>query len=310
MGIAMTVEIPLFKEILEKALDAVWVINEDDEIEFVNPAAEKLTGYTQEELLETKFSNLKLDFSENIFLSNPKLILNSVNNSHSKNSSNIKEFQIKTKDDRYILVEMNVFEIQKSVEGKQLFAGIMRDIQFRKSLEESQRMTMATLKKLAFIDELTMIPNRRSFYDSLKKLIASNLRHGRYASLAIVDIDNFKEINDTYGHDVGDLVLRNISKAFIENLREEDTVGRIGGEEFGFLLPETDEDGAYVVLERVRLAVKHYRFFIFENYYLNVTVSIGFVKFGSNQTLEQIIKCADIALYKSKNSGKDTISKF
>jgi two-component system cell cycle response regulator len=155
-----------------------------------------------------------------------------------------------------------------------------------------------------------MIPNRRSFYDSLKKLIASNLRHGRYAAMAIVDIDNFKEINDTYGHDVGDLVLRNISKAFIENLREEDTVGRIGGEEFGFLLPETDEDGAYVVLERVRLAVKHFRFFIFENYYLNVTVSIGFVKFGSNQTLEQIIKCADIALYKSKNSGKDTISKF
>lgn len=306
----MTLDINLFKEILEKALDAIWVVNEFDTIDYLNPAAEKLTGFTREELIDTKFSNLKIDFSENIFHSNTKLILNSENKTHAKNTSNIKEFQIKTKDDRYILVEMNVFEIQKSPEGNQLFAGIMRDIQFRKSLEENQRMTMATLKKLAFIDELTMIPNRRSFYDSLKKLIASNLRHGRYAAMAIVDIDNFKEINDTYGHDVGDLVLRNISKAFIENLREEDTVGRIGGEEFGFLLPETDEDGAYVVLERVRLAVKHFRFFIFENYYLNVTVSIGFVKFGSNQTLEQIIKCADIALYKSKNSGKDTISKF
>lgn len=306
----MTLDINLFKEILEKALDAIWVVNEFDTIDYLNPAAEKLTGFTREELIDTKFSNLKIDFPENIFHSNQLMMLNSENNIHTKNNSNIKEFQIKTKDNRLILVEMNVFEIQKSPEGNQLFAGIMRDIQFRKSLEENQRMTMATLKKLAFIDELTMIPNRRSFYDSLKKLIASNLRHGRYAAMAIVDIDNFKEINDTYGHDVGDLVLRNISKAFIENLREEDTVGRIGGEEFGFLLPETDEDGAYVVLERVRLAVKHFRFFIFENYYLNVTVSIGFVKFGSNQTLEQIIKCADIALYKSKNSGKDTISKF
>jgi diguanylate cyclase (GGDEF)-like protein len=105
-------------------------------------------------------------------------------------------------------------------------------------------------------------------------------------------------------------VLRNISKAFMENLREEDTVGRVGGEEFGILLPETDEDAAYKVLERMRLAVKNYRFFIFENFYLNITISIGYVRFGQTQTLEQVIKCADIALYKSKNSGRDTISKF
>lgn len=313
----MKVDVSLFKEIIDRALDAIWVVNESGFVECFNPACETLTGYDSNELNQQfEFTSLIYNESERDIQedSNPKPLTNSSPESleifNSIFNTGTKEFTIRTKTNRILPVEMKSFEIQSSSKGLRLFAGIMRDIQFRKSLEENQRMTMATLKKLAFIDELTMIPNRRSFYDSFRKLIATNIRHNRYATLAIVDIDNFKEINDTYGHDIGDLVLRNISKVFIENLREEDTVGRIGGEEFGFLLPETDEEGAYRVLERLRLAVKHYRFFVFENFYLNITISLGYVRFGQTQTLEQVIKCADIALYKSKNSGRDAISKF
>lgn len=309
----MKVEISFFKELFERALDSVWVVNENGIIEFINPACEILTGYDAKELIGFDFKNLIAQ--QNTLELNKDYNLNQKNNEINNIINPIfitgtREFSLKTKENTIIPVEMKSFELHSTKDGSRMFAGIMRDIQFRKSLEENQRMTMATLKKLAFIDELTMIPNRRSFYDSFRKLIATNIRHNRHATLAIVDIDNFKEINDTYGHDIGDLVLRNISKAFIENLREEDTVGRIGGEEFGFLLPETDDEGAYRVLERLRLAVKHYRFFVFENFYLNVTISLGYVRFGQTQTLEQVIKCADIALYKSKNSGKDTLSKF
>lgn len=309
----MKVEISFFKELFERALDSVWVVNENGIIEFINPACEILTGYDAKELIGSDFKNL-IAQQNNLEL-NKDYNINQKNNEINNIINPIfitgtREFSLKTKENTIIPVEMKSFELHSTKDGSKMFAGIMRDIQFRKSLEENQRMTMATLKKLAFIDELTMIPNRRSFYDSFRKLIAMNIRHNRHATLAIVDIDNFKEINDTYGHDIGDLVLRNISKAFIENLREEDTVGRIGGEEFGFLLPETDDEGAYRVLERLRLAVKHYRFFVFENFYLNVTISLGYVRFGQTQTLEQVIKCADIALYKSKNSGKDTLSKF
>lgn len=305
----MSVAISLFKEILEKARDAVWVINEDNTIEYVNPASEELTGYTRDELVGADFSiiipkNYAVDHASKVksFASQGQI--------HSEILSALREFHILTKWQTVVPIELKAFEIETAEPGKRMFAGIMRDIRNRKQLEENQRMAMASLKKLAFIDELTMIPNRRSFYDVFRKMLASVQRHPKNAIVAVVDIDHFKDINDTYGHDVGDMVLRNVGNIFVENLREEDTVGRIGGEEFGVLLPETDAEGAMIVLERLRLAVKQFRFFVFENFYLNVTISIGFGKIHPHQSLEEIIKCADIALYKAKNSGRDSIENY
>ncbi|WCL49365.1 sensor domain-containing diguanylate cyclase [Leptospira sp. GIMC2001] len=311
MGESVTV-IPssLFEEIIAKALDAVWVINEDNEVEFMNPAAEILSGYTKLELVGQSFSTI---IPPNYAGDHLEYIRNYLDRNTDDNSTvlgKVREFYIYSKDKVAIPIELKAFEIGTNVGEKRKFAGIMRDIRARKQLEENQKMTMVTLKKLAFIDELTMIPNRRSFYETFRKLLAGIQRKHRFAVIGLVDIDNFKEINDKYGHDIGDMVLIHVSKVFIENLREEDTVGRIGGEEFGLLLPETDLEGAYIVLERLRIAVKQYKFFVFENFYLNVTISTGFVNIGSEQTVEEIIKCADIALYKAKSAGKDIVSSY
>ncbi|MCC5815361.1 MAG: GGDEF domain-containing protein [Leptospira sp.] len=308
-GVIVSIDPILYEEILSKAMDAVWVIDEENNIVYLNPAAEVLTSYSYKELVGRSFSTL---IPTSYSINHKEIIKKYINNeiSDSKVLNKIREFYILSKDKVAIPIELKAFQLEHDSNGKHLFAAIMRDNRPRKQLEENQRMAMATLKKLAFIDELTMIPNRRSFYESFRKLLAGLHRHSRDAVIAVIDIDNFKEINDTYGHDVGDMVLKNVSNVFLENLREEDIVGRIGGEEFGFLLPETDEVGAQIVLERLRLSVKRYRFFVFENFYLNVTISAGYTKVNPKQSIEEIIKCADIALYQAKSSGRDAIEKF
>jgi diguanylate cyclase (GGDEF)-like protein/PAS domain S-box-containing protein len=308
--IIVSIESSLYKEILSKALDAVWVINDQNTIMYLNPAAEALTGYNYDELIGKSFSSL---IPTSYSINHEEILKNFIKNGSESDSTvlnKIREFYVLSKDKVAIPIELKAFQLDINSEGQILFAAIMRDNRPRKQLEENQKMAMATLKKLAFIDELTMIPNRRSFYESFRKLMAGIQRHYRDAVVAVIDIDNFKDINDTYGHDVGDMVLKNVSNVFLENLREEDIVGRIGGEEFGFLLPETDEKGAQIVLERLRLSVKRYRFFVFENYYLNVTISAGYTKVNPKQSTEEIIKCADIALYQAKSSGRDAIEKF
>ncbi len=300
----------LFKEILDKAMDAVWVLNENNIVEYMNRTAEELTGFCKEEMLGDSFSKV---IPSGYSIDHKDLIQQYIAKGDAAESTvlnKVREFYILTKDKVAIPVEIKAFEVGRNQFGLRLFAGIVRDIRGRKKLEENQNMVISTLKKLAFIDELTMIPNRRSFYESFRKLLSSVHRHKREAVVAVVDIDHFKEINDTYGHDIGDMVLKNVANVFLDNLREEDIVGRIGGEEFGFLLPDTSEDGARVVLERLRLAVKRFRFFVFENYYLNVTISGGYTKVNPHLSVEEIIKCADIALYKAKTSGRDLIEKF
>ncbi len=207
-------------------------------------------------------------------------------------------------------MEIRAFEISPASDGTKLFATFIRDIRDRKRLEDQRTLLINSLKRLAYMDELTLLPNRRSFYDSVQKTIATVKRRSRDSVLAVMDIDLFKTINDTYGHDIGDMVLKAISKIFTDCLREEDTIGRIGGEEFGCILPDTDVECAAMVLDRIRESVKAHRFFIFDNFYLNVTISMGYTKVHSNQQAEEIVKFADIALYQAKNSGRDRIQVY
>lgn len=299
-----------YQNILNNSLDAIWVIDENENIVYMNHAAENLSGYKFEELNNKPLSTI---IPKSYSIDHKQLVKNYINQGPQGKSevlNKIREFYIINKEKIAIPIELVAFEINNQNNGQRFFAGIMRDIRSRKILEENQKLAIKTLKKLAYLDELTMIPNRRSFYSSFKKLLASIQRHERSAIAAVVDIDHFKEINDTYGHDVGDMVLRTVSNIFVENLREEDVVGRIGGEEFGFLFPDTNEEGAKIVLDRLRLAVRNHRFFVYENFYLNVTISGGFSKIHPDQTIEEVIKCADIALYKAKNLGRDAIEFF
>jgi diguanylate cyclase (GGDEF)-like protein len=159
-------------------------------------------------------------------------------------------------------------------------------------------------EKLATTDALTNIHNRYSIMNILSSEISRSNRYKTPLSLIMYDIDFFKKVNDTYGHDVGDNVLRSLSAAVKNNLREVDILGRYGGEEFLIILPNTGLSDAKEYAERLRKEVEEYSFETVEK----VTISLGVVEIAPTENIKEIFKRADDLLYASKNRGRNRIS--
>ncbi|MCC6063790.1 MAG: GGDEF domain-containing protein [Thermocrinis sp.] len=173
-------------------------------------------------------------------------------------------------------------------------------------LEEKNR----ELQELAYYDPLTGLPNRRFFFEHASLIFEEVKRYEKPLSLLVIDIDHFKRINDTYGHDVGDLVLKTFADVLRGIVRKSDICARLGGEEFVVLLPNTDLEGARVLAERIRTAVaknpvKHGSIVIV------FTVSIGASQYRKGmQGINELIKEADIALYRAKEGGRNRVEVF
>ena len=160
-------------------------------------------------------------------------------------------------------------------------------------------------KYLSLTDELTELPNRRCFEAEFNKEFLRAQRYKNNLTLVMFDIDHFKQVNDTYGHQCGDYILKQVSKAALQTFRQTDTVYRVGGEEFMVILTETDIDQCIIPLERFRKTIETL-FIDFNNQNINITVSIGACQYTPDiQTKEQMIEKADSALYKAKNSGRN-----
>jgi len=159
-------------------------------------------------------------------------------------------------------------------------------------------------EQLAMVDSLTGLFNRRYMETMLKKEYTRCERYSKDFSVCILDIDDFKHINDTKGHPFGDLVLKNLSALLQDLVREEDVVCRYGGEEFLIIIPETDAEGAVILGNRIRSALKETKFFI-EN---KITFSAGTATFPAcARDVETLVNAADSALYQAKFSGKDRV---
>jgi len=182
------------------------------------------------------------------------------------------------------------------------------DITERKAAEEK-------IQHLAFYDPLTQLPNRRLLMDRLQHAIASGARSGRKGALLFIDLDHFKTLNDTLGHDIGDLLLQQVAQRLASCVREGDTVARLGGDEFMLILEDLSEHpveaGAQTeaVSEKILIALSHpYRLDLHE---CRSTPSIGATLFSGHQMpLEELMKQADIAMYQSKKAGRNTMRFF
>jgi diguanylate cyclase (GGDEF)-like protein/hemerythrin-like metal-binding protein len=162
-------------------------------------------------------------------------------------------------------------------------------------------------KRLASIDSLTGVINRREFMKRAKMEVARLLRHQGELSVMLLDVDYFKQVNDNYGHPAGDRVLKFVAQAIVSALREEDILGRIGGEEFAALLPATDQSSAGATAERVRTAIENLRFQVGEDE-IKVTISIGLSEFaGGEASIEAAMLRADRALYRAKDEGRNRV---
>lgn len=163
------------------------------------------------------------------------------------------------------------------------------------------------LYKQATRDPLTGLSNRSYFQNEIQKFASIAVRYSRVFSVMMLDIDFFKRINDTFGHDVGDNVLKMVATILLKHVRSHDVAARFGGEEFIILLPETPLNGAVAVAERIRAAVESCNFEPF-GCNLRVTVSSGIADYPNCGTEpEELIKRADEALYQAKTSGRNRV---
>lgn len=176
---------------------------------------------------------------------------------------------------------------------------------FKAYVQEKDAKEMAAY--LADIDPLTKSLTRRHFFNIAESEFLRFLRYRRQLSMLVMDADNFKNINDTYGHYAGDLVLRNVSLVSLEQKRAQDTFGRLGGEEFALLLPETGLEQATVVAERIQKAWEQTPCIVDGNL-IHSTVSIGVAEAGpDDNSFEDVLRRADRLMYRAKEAGRNRI---
>ncbi|MCX7982489.1 MAG: GGDEF domain-containing protein [Syntrophales bacterium] len=159
-----------------------------------------------------------------------------------------------------------------------------------------------TVKRIMNTDHLTGILNRRAFEKSLKREISFAIRHKMPLSIIMIDIDHFKKINDTYGHETGDLVLKRFAITIQKSLREEDILGRFGGEEFILALPNTNSEHALDASERIRQKIEQKKIRYIRG---NITASFGITEFSPSDDIRSLLKRADDALYEAKRNGRN-----
>jgi diguanylate cyclase (GGDEF)-like protein len=217
------------------------------------------------------------------------------------------DYLVQTKDGRQIWISdisYPWFDRRGNVIGS---VGSLRDISDRIHAEEQVK---AELTRLANTDPLTGAANRRVFFERAEDEIKRNRRSRRSLSVLLIDIDHFKKINDSYGHDFGDHVIRETTKVIQTCLRETDLLARLGGEEFGVLLPDTPADGAFWVAERIRTAIAKHDFARDPKSPIGCTVSIGVADAIQDEAEDatRIYKIADTRLYIAKNMGRNQVS--
>jgi diguanylate cyclase (GGDEF)-like protein len=163
------------------------------------------------------------------------------------------------------------------------------------------------VERQALFDELTGLANRRSIEELLRAEVARSARFGDPLAVVLADLDNFKGVNDRYGHATGDEVLKAFAAALHETLRESDHAGRWGGEEFALILTNTDAEGGVRLAERARAAIESRTVDLPEGGTVRVTASFGVAAFPAHQDGEQLFSAADAALYEAKRAGKNRV---
>jgi diguanylate cyclase (GGDEF)-like protein/PAS domain S-box-containing protein len=282
-----------FRGIFETAHDAMVSLGEDGRILLANRSAEELTEYDGGEITGMHFGDL---FPAK-YRAYCDEILAYVSSRVPGRPGNIMELSILRKRGSEVSVQMSLAD--KGGKGKKILTAIIRDISERKAMEEELRL-------LSITDSLTRLYNRRHFHSlAVKEIERARRSKGRFA-LLLIDVDNFKKYNDTYGHSEGDVVLRSLGELIMKSFRAMDSGFRFGGEEFTVLLPDTTAEQAMISAERLRMRFSEMEFLpVPGGDPVRVTISIGISEYIEGFTLDDLTRFADLAMYAAKNGGRN-----
>ena len=300
-------KLQLAANVFNHAREGVTITDADGSIIDVNAAFTRITGYSREEVIGQNLRILQSGRQTKEFY--VAMWGDLLASGHWSG-----EIWNKRKNGEIYPQLLTVSAVTDAQGGVSQYVGLFTDITVRRQMEDK-------VHQMAFFDPLTKLPNRRTLSDRLGQTMASSKRSGRYGALMVLDLDNFKPLNDTHGHGAGDLLLEVVAGRMMACVREVDTVSRIGGDEFVVLLSELDTDRsesisqAGLIAEKIRLALA-------APYSLPLTrqgqeaaavehlcsVSIGVVLLSNHEaSQEDILRWADAAMYQAKSAGRNAI---
>ncbi len=280
----------ILNAVINSVQDAIIMIDNRGTVTLWNPAANQLFGYTRDEMLGKELHRLIVtndsDYQEYKRNFNKHIVINKYETT--------KEVKARHKAGHEFEVEVSISTLK--INDDNYFVGIVRDISERIKAREA-------LEKLSVTDFLTNTYNRRYFIEKLQDEIERAKRTGRGFSLAMLDIDKFKTINDRFGHNVGDLVLKRIAEMIKSRIRSIDCLARWGGEEFMILLVDTPIDKAHVLLEELRVGISRINIPGVDSF----TGSFGAVGYNEGDTADILVQKADSMMYEAKASGRNCV---
>jgi diguanylate cyclase (GGDEF)-like protein/PAS domain S-box-containing protein len=288
-----------YQDLITNLSDGLYITDVNRKITFWNKAAEKISGFTAEEVTgKTCADNILIhvdDYGNNLCLDMCPLA--ATIKDCTPRAANV---YLHHKDGHRIPVHVKVICLHnqegKVIGGAELFTD--------NSDQKLKDIKLKELEELAFLDSLTKVTNRNFINLEIENKFSEMKRYKNKFGILFFDIDHFKNFNDTYGHDLGDLVLKTVANTLKNNMRPFDLIGRWGGEEFIGIIHNVNEETLTTFGERFRFLIEKTTV-LHSKKYLNVTASIGGTIAKENDTIEAIISRADKAMYKSKKNGRN-----
>lgn len=293
-----------YKALTEHLNQGVYFLDKDKKIIYWNNAAEKITGYSAKDVLGKSCADDVLvhinEQGENLCQNCELCPVASVLTTGNAYEG---ELYLRHRDGYRILVSIKAFPVR---DKEQKIIGAI-EIFDANSERNALNLRIKELEKLALLDSLTRIANRRFIEMQLSSRINEFKRFGWQFGIMFIDIDHFKLVNDRYGHEIGDRVLKMVSNTLLENSRSFDLVGRWGGEEFIVIVPNVNETQLYTIAHKFKnlIALSNLKI---NSDIISVTVSIGVTLSRQKDTLKSIIKRADKLMYQSKKNGRDKVT--
>jgi len=298
----MSLEKVFYERIIENLHDGLYFVNRNRIITYWNKAAEQISGYTANEVVGTSCSDnilTHVDSEGNNLCTGMCPLAATITDGKPREV----EVYMHHKDGHRIPVSVRVSTLPdrdgKIIGGVELFTDI--------SNQAANQLRVKELEKLALLDNLTQLANRNYIEREIQSLLEEKRRLNVPFGILFIDIDHFKKFNDTYGHDVGDDVLKFVANTFVSNARAFDLYGRWGGEEFIGIIRNINDKDLEALGNRVRSLIEN-SYIIHENEKLNVTISIGATLVNANDSIDSLIKRADTNLYKSKKAGRNCLT--
>ncbi len=301
----LSTELPdtFFRDALDGLTEAIYFVDRDRRIVFWNRSAERLTGIPASEIVGRRCCESPLHHAPGTgtALCDGECPLTAA---MGEGKPREEDLELQHRDGRRIPVRTWVSPIRDRSGTIRGAIEVFRDI----SEVLAQQERTARLERAAMLDVLTGIPNRRHLESALHGRLEEMERYGWPFGVLFVDIDRFKEVNDTLGHEVGDRVLRMVARTLSADQRSFDLLGRWGGEEFLVILTNVTDEGLWSIAERSRIRVQESSAGLEDGQSVSVTVSIGGTMAEKGDTLESLVRRADRRMYLSKSAGRNRVT--